>query len=464
MYGGIKGPESSFVDKTRAPAGLSRLQFPPADTDLFYITQLQTGKERGFIPLLETAMRLSRYVKTYTSRENPSHLLIFSTRWLSKTVVPQSLMRSIEEGSLSPESEQTLRRLGILVPDQEAERLEMLGAMEEANRRTRECRITAVLNLDCNLACSYCFEGNRKGKHYMSVDTAAALVEFAIKNCIGRGRDLAVDFYGGEPLLSLEVIRDISCRLKQAAECKGVGYSSNIITNGTLFTGKVAEELAALGLKRAKITLDGPRENHDAWRPFVSGNSSFDVILKNIKDVCGRVKVQTGGNFTRENYREFPRLLDTFQAEGITPDKLASVVFVPITKTLDEYVLPEFSEGCISPDEPWLIEAGIFLREEVLRRGFPTPKISTSACVVEHKDCFIVNHDGAIFKCPALIGRKDLEIGDLWNGIKDYSQSHNLDVWKKDECLDCAYLPLCFGGCRFVKLMRDGAIDGVECR
>jgi uncharacterized protein len=57
-----------------------------------------------------------------------------------------------------------------------------------------------------------------------------------------------------------------------------------------------------------------------------------------------------------------------------------------------------------------------------------------------------------------------MAIGTLAAGIGDYAVSHNLDVWKKDECLDCAYLPLCFGGCRFLKLLRDGTIDDVDCR
>jgi len=55
-------------------------------------------------------------------------------------------------------------------------------------------------------------------------------------------------------------------------------------------------------------------------------------------------------------------------------------------------------------------------------------------------------------------------VGDLKTGFRDYTDSHNLNAWKTDECLDCAYLPLCFGGCRLLKLLRDGAIDGVECR
>jgi uncharacterized protein len=76
----------------------------------------------------------------------------------------------------------------------------------------------------------------------------------------------------------------------------------------------------------------------------------------------------------------------------------------------------------------------------------------------------VVNHDGMIYKCPAFIGCDGLEIGDLKTGVRDYSESYRMDIWKNDECLDCAYLPLCFGGCRFLKMMQSGAIDGVECR
>jgi len=373
-------------------------------------------------------------------------------------------MKAIEDGTLAPSDELTLTRLGFLVSDPAVERQEMLDAVAEANRLGNEGRITAVMNLDCNLACSYCFEGNRKGKHYMSAETADMLVDFAAENYLRMDKNIRIDFYGGEPLLSLALIKDISQKLKELSGKRGLDYTFTLVTNGTLLTRKVTEELVALGLKSAKITLDGPRENHDVYRPFVSGKGSFDIILKNIKDVCDLIKVQTGGNYTKENYREFPGLLDLFLAEGLTPDKLSLVMFAPITKTLGEYKMPEFSEGCKSIDEPWLIEAGQYLREEILRRGFKTPKVSPSICMIENEDFLVVNHDGTIYKCPAFIGCEGLDVGDLETGIKDFHESHNLDVWKKDECLDCAYLPLCFGGCRFLKLLQDGTIDDVECR
>jgi uncharacterized protein len=90
--------------------------------------------------------------------------------------------------------------------------------------------------------------------------------------------------------------------------------------------------------------------------------------------------------------------------------------------------------------------------------------VGPSACMIESPNDLVVNWDGALFKCPALLGWKNMSIGDLASGISDYTESHNMEVWKKEECLDCAYLPLCYGGCRFLKLLRDGRIDDVDCR
>jgi uncharacterized protein len=110
------------------------------------------------------------------------------------------------------------------------------------------------------------------------------------------------------------------------------------------------------------------------------------------------------------------------------------------------------------------MEASLYLREEILKRGFYTPRMAPAACMIESPDDLVVNYDGALYKCTAFLGMKEMVVGDLRTGITDYTVSHNLDVWKKDECLDCAYLPLCFGGCRFLKLVRDGKIDDVDCR
>lgn len=84
--------------------------------------------------------------------------------------------------------------------------------------------------------------------------------------------------------------------------------------------------------------------------------------------------------------------------------------------------------------------------------------------MIEFANDLVVGYDGSLYKCPVFMGQEEMCIGSLADGISDYRESHNLDIWKNDECLECAYLPLCFGGCRFFRLLKTGAIDGVDCR
>lgn len=409
-------------------------------------------------------MRLSGYIKIFPCRDDPSRFLLFSTRTFAKLLVPRTLFEALDEGTLSDMERDTLADNGFLVHDKDTERHEMMSAIDEANRRSSRAVLTVVINLDCNLSCAYCYEGGQRGRHYMTSETMELLACFAEEKYLSRGKDLLIDFYGGEPLLSAGQIGDISRKLKSLAEREGRHYEFTLVTNGTLLTRAVISQLVPLGLKSARITLDGPRDNHDSYRPFVSGEGSFNVIIQNLADVSDLIGIGIGGNYTRDNYRSFPQLLDTLIARGLTPERISHVMFSPVTEALGRHLSPEFSEGCVSTDEPWLLEASVFLREEILRRGFFTPRVSPTICMIELQDNLVVNFDGTIYKCPAFIGCQDLEAGHLKSGFTDYGRTHNLAVWKKDECGDCAYLPLCFGGCRFLRLIRTGAIDDVECR
>ena len=87
-----------------------------------------------------------------------------------------------------------------------------------------------------------------------------------------------------------------------------------------------------------------------------------------------------------------------------------------------------------------------------------------AACMVEFANDLVVNYDGTLYKCPAFMGWPELAVGTLADGIGDYRDSHNLNLWRNDDCLDCAYLPLCFGGCRLIPLLKNGIIDEVDCR
>jgi len=416
------------------------------------------------IIIFQNTMKLSRYTKIFPSAADKDSAVLYSTKRASAVLVPQGLIDDINNQGLAEEEKEALAGFGLLAPDDEEEKQELLHFIEKMNGLNKKLEYIVVLNLDCNLGCKYCFEGTRKGKHYLSDETAAQFVAFVKRSALSNKEELRITFYGGEPLLSVDRIAGLSEQIGSFAKEKGLTYCFSLVTNGTLLTPPVVKRLAPLGLKSAKVTLDGPKEVHDKFRPFKTGAGSFDVIVRNVRDVCGMVKVQLGGNYTRDNYREFPRLLDHLSDKGLTPDKIPLIKFEPVVNESSEFAPPDFHDGCNSPNEPWVSEAGLFLREEVLKRGYDTQRLGPMTCAMQLRDSFVVNYDGTLYKCPGLIGRPGLSAGSVAAGVAEYHETHGLDDWKNEECLSCRYLPICFGGCKYMTLQNTGAMNGIDCK
>lgn len=408
-------------------------------------------------------MEFSTYLTTYPCCEDADKLLVYATARGTIVRLDQTILSDLRDNRLSEREQETLASLGIIVPDAHAERERLRTLFDEGNRRSRQFTALVTMNLDCNLACSYCYEDHFRGRRYMTAQIADLLVRH-LDRYIAKGMDISLDFYGGEALLSLPLMKDIAARVRQLAQAAGVQSRFNLVSNATLLNFEVARDLKELGFVGVRFTLDGPPEVHDLQRPFISGNGSFAKIFEHLGQVCDILEVQLGGNYTRENFHHFPRLLDMLLEHGITPDRIGTVQFSPVTPKAGEVGVSDFTTGCACPNEPWLIEASLYLRHEVLRRGFKASKPKLVACMVEFENDLVVNYDGSLYKCPAFMGWDDMCIGSLADGVVEYGATHNLDVWKNDECLNCPYLPLCFGGCRFLRRLRTGAIDGVDCR
>jgi len=409
-------------------------------------------------------MKLSRYLKVYNHPGKAGRIVLVATRRCAVLELSEALWKRVRNnGELTERELDVLISKGVLVADGAVEREEMWTLFQSLNSKRSVFTLLVTLTLECTLACPYCFEDPFRGHFVMSEETADLLVQ-RVTEQMSAGRDVLMDFYGGEALMALPMLKRIAGFLSEKAREHNVRFDFNIITNGTLLTRKVVEELLPLGLVAVRVTIDGPRDIHDRQRPFVSGKGSFDTILANVRDIHEIVPVDIGANYAKENYRRFPELLDYLVGEGVDPKKLKAMVFSPIMPKSDGSVGGDHGHVCASTSEPWMMEAGLYLRGEAMRRGFPAPKLSSAACMIEFENDLVIGYDGGIYKCPVLMGQDQFRVGTLVDGISDYSQSHNLDVWKNDECLDCAYLPLCFGGCRFMRKLRTGAIDGVDCR
>jgi uncharacterized protein len=409
-------------------------------------------------------MRLSRYCVPFPHRRDPEKVILYSTLNSAILEIPKSLIGEIRREELPIHEMQIMNRLGFLVNDSREELQQVREFMREMNTLKKNLSLIVLLNRACNLACPYCFEGNRKGHFHMSPRTADRLLSAVREMGSPQKEGIHITWYGGEPLLSQELIIQLSKRIKAEASAAGKSFTFSLITNGTLLVPALARQLRSLGLRGVSVTLDGPREHHDVSRPFRSGKGSFDAIIRNLETACDIVDLQVGGNYTRENYREFPRLLDYLSEHGLPPKKICSVKFDPVAKVSEEFAPRDYHAGCATINEPWIAEAAVYLREEILRRGYRAHRIMPAVCMMEFDDALVIDHDGGLYKCPGLIGRPDYMIGTLGIPQKDYGDSHALENWKNSECLECKYLPLCFGGCRQMTLVRNGSMQGLDCR
>lgn len=410
-------------------------------------------------------MYLSKYLKFYPYPLAPELNLLFSTKRASMALVAADDCIKMQNGHIPEEYIETLTELGMLVPDLEEEKREVRNLLNEVNRLDSSMDAAIIVGLACNFSCVYCYEGSMKKGQSMDQETINRLVSFLKERYVSRNKNkLRLDFYGGEPLLYTDTIINITAPLKEFVEGLGGDFQYSLVTNGSLLTREMIAKLLPTGLFGAKVTVDGPPEEHNRLRPFTNGQPSFDSILTNIRNCNGLIKIGFGGNYTRDNYKRIEELLDGIKQYNITPETVDTVQFTPVMQTGDKFSNPEFTGGCASFDEPWVSAASIEVRRQVLERGFKTPRMTPSPCMVDLEDAFVVNHDGRLYKCVAMIGHPEYSCGDVRNGMQDYSRIYHLDHWRQNsKCPDCEYLPLCFGGCRYMKFQQAGSMEDVEC-
>ncbi len=166
-------------------------------------------------------MPFSTYSIQIDHPDDPDQVVLFSTRTAATVNLHRDVIKDIEAGRLSSDERETLSELGIVVPDLKDEREEMRSYVDDMNAASKTLTVTLVMSLDCNLACPYCFEGTRKGKYYLSEETANDFLRF-IGNRLTELDELNIRFYGGEPLLSFDMIYRIARELsKSACEAQG---------------------------------------------------------------------------------------------------------------------------------------------------------------------------------------------------------------------------------------------------
>ena len=298
----------------------------------------------------------------------------------------------------------------------------------------------------CNMACEYCFESNKQGK--MSHDVQAAILEFVEKKSDALN---SVEFcwYGGEPLLAMDVIENLTAPLIEMGQRKNFHYVATMITNGYLLTREVVDRLVQLKVTMVQVTLDGPARIHNKRRPLKNGKSSFEQIIANITYAATKLAVSVRIN------------VDKAFDESLIEELLLELKAAKLERKIGVYfgqlepattVCSNIADNCYSSTD--FSQAEIDYFRLLLQHGFRIEKLPSPVsafCMAQRVNAFLIDPDGHMYRCFNYVGDRSRSMGTIMQPPDyqhpNFTRLFNFNAFESAKCRSCSILPVCLGGC-----------------
>ena len=324
----------------------------------------------------------------------------------------------------------------------------------------------------CNLNCSYCFasQGKYKGERaLMSFEVGKRAFDFLIENS-GTRRNLEVDFFGGEPLMNWDVVKQLVAYARSIEKEKGKNFRFTLTTNGLLIDDEVIDFLNA-EMSNVVLSLDGRREVNDHFRVDYAGKGSYDTIVPKFKHLVerrGGRDYYVRGTFTHNNV-DFTNDIIHMADLGFSELSMEPVVCPPN----DPYALTD-------EDMPKIFEQYELLAKEMIKRkkeGRPFTfyhymlDLKNGPCIYKRitgcgsgTEYMAVTPWGELFPCHQFVGDEKYSLGNIWDGVKNTAiqdEFRKCNAYSRPECKDCWARLYCSGGCAANSYHATGSISGI---
>jgi uncharacterized protein len=310
---------------------------------------------------------------------------------------------------------------------------------------------------DCNLRCKYCFADTGDfggGRELMSQEVGEAAVEYIISHS-GQRKHCEIDFFGGEPLMNMPVVRHVTAYVRKREKETGKVFKLTLTTNGVLLNDENIKFLNDNTISLV-LSLDGRKEVHDRMRPNIGGQGTYDKVVENFKKMIASrdgKNYYLRGTYTKYNMDFTADVLD-MNDQGFDILSVEPVVAKDAPYALTEEDLPQ-----IRKEYDKLTAAYLKRREE--GRGFfffhfnmdlsngPCVAKRLSGCGAGH-EYYAVAANGDLYPCHQFVGRDKYLLGNVFEGVKNqelpqyFRESH---VLNKEKCRDCWARFFCSGGC-----------------
>ncbi len=324
----------------------------------------------------------------------------------------------------------------------------------------------------CNLNCAYCFasQGKYNGERaVMSFEVGKQALDFLIAHS-GTRRNLEVDFFGGEPLMNFQVVKDLVAYARSIEKEAHKNFRFTLTTNGMLIDDDVID-FANREMSNVVLSLDGRKEVHDRYRVDYAGNGSWDRIVprfQKLVEARGGKNYYMRGTFTHHNpdfLNDIRQMLDL----GFTELSMEPVVCAPddptaLTEEDKKIVLRQYEEL-----------AELMLERD--REGRPFTfyhymiDLSGGPCIYKRisgcgsgTEYMAVTPWGDLYPCHQFVGDERFRLGDIWNGLDNPEVQHEFascNVYAKPECRNCWAKLYCSGGCAANAFHATGSITGI---
>ncbi len=324
----------------------------------------------------------------------------------------------------------------------------------------------------CNLNCSYCFasQGKYQGERgLMSLEVGKRALDFLIENSKGR-RNLEVDFFGGEPLMNFDVVKELVSYARQREKETGKNFRFTLTTNGVLIDDDVID-FANREMSNVVLSLDGRKEVHDRFRVDYNGKGSWEKIVPKFQKM---VEARNGknyymrGTFTHHN-PDFVKDIEEMLRLGFTELSMEPVVCAPddpsalteedLPIALEQYEkLAELMQERRNDGKPFT-----FYHYMIDLKGGPCIYKRVSGCG-SGTEYMAVTPWGDLYPCHQFVGDEKFLLGNVWDGVNNSKIQNEFlacNVYSRPECADCWAKLYCSGGCAANAYHATGSINGI---
>lgn len=363
---------------------------------------------------------------------------------------------------------ETLKKEGKLFSEDTYKNL----AIDFKNRPTVIKAMCLHIAHDCNLACKYCFAGEGEycgDRSLMSFEVGKQAFDFLIANS-GTRKNLEVDFFGGEPLMNFEVVKQLVAYAREQEKIHNKNFRFTLTTNGVLLDEEVMD-FANKEMYNVVLSLDGRKETNDRMRVSRNGKGSYDVILPKFKEMVkrrGDKEYYIRGTYTHYN-TDFTKDILHMADLGFTKLAMEPVVASPDAP----YALKE-------EDLPTLFDQYEKLAAEMVRRekngkgftffhymidleGGPCIAKRIAGCGVG-TEYVAVTPWGDLYPCHQFVGDENYLLGNVFDGITNEevrSRFKMCNIYTRPQCNDCFARLYCSGGCSANSYHATGSIEGI---